>query len=1116
MKKKLTEMIQHRPVVLDGAMGTEIQQADLDESDWRGAKGCSEILNRSRPRIIRGIHADYASAGSDLLTTNTFGCLPWVLSEYRLQDDLEALTAAGACLAREAADGAENQPAVIGSLGPGTKLASLGQIGFDEMHQGYFRAATVLLENGVDAIMLETCQDPLQIKAGLCAVGDAMSDRGIEVPIMVSVTIETTGTMLIGTDVETIAAIMAPFPLFSLGINCGMGPSDMKPYLQRLSAVWDRPISVHANAGMPENVDGRTVYPMAPDEFSRYERAFADIDGVTIIGGCCGTTPEHTRRLANTLNGVTLRPPAGEQSPALAGLFSISELTQQPPPFYVGERANATGSKAFQNILLREDYDGALRVGQEQVRSGAHALDVSVGFAGRDEDADMREIVSRYAQKIPLPLMIDSTKPEIIEETLKRVGGRPIINSANFEQGEKRFDTVCRLARRYGAALVCLVIDEKGMALSVERKLEIAERIRNRAVAEHGLSPNDLVFDLLTFTVGSGSQEYRTAAADTIEAIRRLRERYPDTMTVLGLSNVSFGLSGASREVLNSVFLHHAVEAGLTMCIVNVKKIMPYHQIGETDRQVCEDLIYNRRPGEADPLMTFIEHFRGHEGVQVNEAQRLEGLSDEDVIQRLIIEGSTERLTVTLDRLLQTVPPTDIINKMLIAGMRTVGELFGKGEIQLPFVLQSAEVMKTAIDYIEPYLDKTDRDKAPLILLCTVAGDVHDIGKNLVDIILRNNGYRVENIGIKVPVDRIIEKIDELSPAAVGMSGLLVKSTAVMRDNLSAMRERGCRLPVLLGGAALTRKYVESTCREAYGSDVVYCRDAFDGLAVMDKIQREEPLRADAVREGGQKKKETKTAAAGRVPFDHTDVPVPPFWGRQELTVDRPDEIFDCIDRNALIKGRWGYRRRKQAFHEYKRILEGEVGGLLRDWRRRLVAEGLFRPRAVYGYYRAAAEGDTARLSDERGRSLAVLSFGRQRADRGLSIADYLAEADDVIALSTVTAGQTMVDFEHRLYDEGRYKDYHLVHGLSVELAEALAQWVHQRVRAELSLSPDRGKRYSFGYPACPDIAQNDTVLDLLAADRIGITVTKEHEMTPECSTSAVIIHHEAAEYFSI
>lgn len=824
-KEYILETIKKRPLIIDGAMGTQLQQRDeqIPKKAWEGNEGCNELLNVTCPEVLSNIFKAYLTAGADFITTNTFGSFSWVLDEYQIGHRAYELTKAGAQLVKkecEKVSTPEHPRFVLGSVGPGTKLPSLGHIAYDEMYKGYTEFCLALIDGGVDVFLLETCQDPLQIKAALHACQEASHQRGKEIPIMVSVTIELSGTMLIGTDAPTIATILEPFDILSLGFNCGTGPDQVLKHVKTLSELWHKPISIHANAGLPQNRGGYTYYPMGPDEFADKQEEFMAFDGVSFLGGCCGTTPQHIRALVNRVEKLTPKTATGKQQNSLASLFSTVPLMQEPAPLLIGERSNATGSKAFRELLLAEDYEGTLSVGQQQVRAGAHVLDVSVGFAGRDETKDMNSVMRLYAQKIALPIMPDSTQTPALEEALKLIGGKPIINSVNLEDGIEKFDAVCQLAKKYGAALVCLTIDEIGMAKSVERKLEVAERIYELATQKHGINPENLVFDLLTFTLGSGDEEYFDAGINTIEAIRQLRLRHPEVGATLGLSNISFGLDKDARPYLNSMFLHHCIEAGLTSVIINVKHIIPLNKITQEEQDICNNLIFNKKPKGA-ALFEFIEHFSTKEAVDndVEDAAYLL-MSHEEKIAKLLMDGDKERMIPLVEEARQSIAPEKIVNEILIDAMKVVGELFGSGQMQLPFVLQSAETMKKTVDYLNPYLPKVDKAVDTTLILGTVKGDVHDVGKNLVDIILSNNGFKVINLGIKVDLDKFINTLKETNASALGMSGLLVKSTQVMKENLETLKAADIKIPILLGGAALTRAFIDDFCRPFYDGPI--------------------------------------------------------------------------------------------------------------------------------------------------------------------------------------------------------------------------------------------------------------------------------------------------------
>ena len=1159
---KITELIQKKIIIIDGAMGTQIQSMEIPDEAWEGKEGCNELLNATAPDLIRRIHERYAMAGADLIKSNTFGSMEWVLDEYGLGERAYELSKKGCELVKsvcEAYSTPDKPRFCLGSIGPGTKLPSLGHITYDEMYAGYKTMAEGMIDGGVDIFLLETCQDPLQIKAALHACTDAAEEKGVQIPVMVSVTIELSGSMLIGTDAATIATIMEPFDILSLGFNCGTGPEQVEKHVKTLSEVWHKPISVHANAGLPQNRGGYTYYPMGPEEFARLQKGFTKYDGVTFLGGCCGTTPQHIKALADAVEGIVPKRATGSHPTSLASLFNSVTLMQDPPPLLIGERANATGSKAFRELLLAEDYEGTLTVGQQQVRAGAHVLDVSVGFAGRDETKDMREVMSLYAQKIPLPLMPDSTQTKALETALKCIGGKPIINSVNLEDGIEKFDAVCRLARRYGTSLVCLTIDEKGMAKTVERKLEVAERIYELATKKHGMKPEDLVFDVLTFTVGSGDEEYRDAAVQTIEAIRELRRRHPEVGTTLGLSNISFGLDKDARPYLNSVFLHHCLEAGLTSVIINVKHIIPMNKISEEDRKVCEDLLFDRRE-EGDPLFRFIEHFSKKEAVdQGAEDEAYLKMSDEEKIHKLLLDGDKERMIPLVEEVRHRIPPEKIVNEILIDAMKVVGELFGSGQMQLPFVLQSAETMKAAVDHLQPYLPKKEKASDTTLVLGTVKGDVHDVGKNLVDIILSNNGFKVINLGIKVEIEEFFKAAQEHKADAIGFSGLLVKSTQVMKENLEVMKQKGLDIPVLMGGAALTKGFVDDYCRPIYDGPIFYCRDAFDGVVAMGRIEEgnfDTRLAGDMNDEEEtvvvKEKKEVVIPPFEEIPMPSRDVriPIPPFWGRRVMTKADfdPAIAFEWLNHRMLFKQRWGYRSKGMTKEAYEKQLEEVVWPAYERLKRQFLEEGLFDPTIIYGYYPCRSDDTTLLIFDESegwhrdedadrepleyvmGRAKEQMTFPRQHKKPWRCLADYFhRDRHDVVAFTTVSAGSRISEYERKLYDEGKFHEYYLVHGLGVELAEALAEVAHKQIRLDLGIAENeghtlrdvkmrgyRGARYSPGYPACPDLELNGPIFRLLKPEDYGIKLSETWQIHPEQSTAAIVVHHPEAMYYSI
>ncbi|MDY7027401.1 MAG: homocysteine S-methyltransferase family protein, partial [Spirochaetota bacterium] len=861
---KFAEYLKNNIILFDGAMGTEIQKIEVQDSEWGGYAGCNEMLSLSAPHHIAAVHRSYLEAGADVIETNTFGANRIVLTDYGLEERTREINRAAARLAADVRDayakeqaggtssGLRNAPRfVAGSIGPGTKLPSLGQVDFDTIHFSYLEQARGLIEGGVDLFIIETCQDILQIKAAVIAVQDALKEAGTELPIIVSMTVQNNGSMLVGSDIPSAVTALAPLGVEIIGINCATGPTEMRPHIEELSASFNGTLFCMPNAGFPVQRDGRLVYDLPPKEFADLLTSFVTDFGVDIIGGCCGSDPDFIAELRSRIPSLG-KPARGKKSrqtvsvPALSSLYSRQELRQEPAPFFVGERINSNGSKLFRTHLLEEDWDAITTMGLQQLKTGAHGIDVCAAYAGRDERRDMVEIIRRLTTHIDLPLVIDSTNPEVIEAALKLIGGRSLINSVNLENGDEHADRLFFLARRYGAAIIALTIDEQGMARGIDRKIEIARRLYDIAVKKHGLSPSDLVIDPLTFTLGSGDQELKDAGWQTIEAVSAIKRELPGVHTILGVSNISYGLSPHSREVLNSVFLSEAVQAGLDMAIVNVHKIIPIYQLSSREKQLALHLIYNR--GQSDPLLKYIDFFSKKTASTLDtRAEHFAALSPEEQVRELILEGNRTGLTDILDTMLQTIPASKIISDHLIPAMKRVGELFGEGSMQLPFVLQSAEVMKKAVDYLEPFLERHEGGPNRKIVLATVRGDVHDIGKNLVDIILSNNGYTVINLGIKVDIETIIEKTLEADADAIGMSGLLVKSTQVMKANLQEMRRRDIHLPVLLGGAALTEKFVREECAPLLNAPVCYCRDAFDGLQALDLTAGEAGPREDSV-----------------------------------------------------------------------------------------------------------------------------------------------------------------------------------------------------------------------------------------------------------------------------
>ncbi|MFY9069653.1 methionine synthase [Aliarcobacter butzleri] len=1159
MEELIKNLIDKRVLIIDGAMGTQLQIADIKKEEWffenLDLEGCNELLNLTAPHILETIHDNYAKAGADLISTNTFGSMPWVLDEYNIGHMSYELSKLGASLVKKSCEKfstPEKPRFCLASIGPGTKLPSLGHIKYDEMYEGYKIMAKGLVDGGTDIFLLETCQDPLQIKAALHALNDVAPN----IPIMVSVTIELSGTMLIGTDAMTIAAIMAPFNILSLGFNCGTGPVQVHKHVKTLSQVCKFPISVHSNAGLPQNRGGKTYYPMQPEEFTALQKEFLKINGVSFLGGCCGTTPEHIEALAKAVENEVPLKPCGFLKASLASLFNIVPLKQEPAPLLIGERSNATGSKAFRELLKANDYEGTLSVAQQQVRAGAHVIDVSVGFAGRDERFDMDEVVSLYSQKIALPLMPDSTQILALEAALKQIGGRCIINSVNLEDGIEKFDAVCSLAKKFGAALVCLVIDEIGMAKSKERKLEVAERIFDLCVNRHGFDPADLVFDMLTFTIGSGDDEYRTAGIETLEAIREFEIRHPEVGTTLGLSNISFGLATNARIYLNSIYLDHCVKAGLTSAIVNVKHILPLNKISEEDKKACDNLIFNIWENGADPLFAFIEHFSNVEGQEEQSDEEYQKLEPIEKVKKLLLDGDKERLIPLALELRHTISPEIIVNEWLIDGMKVIGELFGSGQMQLPFVLQSAETMKACVDSLNPYLPKQEKASETTLILGTVKGDVHDVGKNLVDIILSNNGFKVVNVGIKADLGQFVEELNKHNAHAIGMSGLLVKSTAVMKENLEELQKLGIKVPVLLGGAALTKNFVDEYCRTIYDGPIFYCRDAFDGVVSMQRIEKGDEnntaLAADLIERIDTSDRVEKEEIE-IPPYEEISMPergkfvFPPIWDRVTKRGDKLNKelIFKWINHRVLFRQRWGYKRGKQtpeAFMKYERdVVEPTYEALKAE----LVDKDIFDPIAIYAYYPCISFDNKLYIFDKKhlfnsleesknipplSEAIKVLEFPRQKRKPFRCIPDFFAnDRLDVVAFTLASAGLKITDYERSLYDNGEFTKYYQVHGLGVELAEALAEVLHKQIRLDLDIVPNEGHtlndvqmkqyvgcRYSPGYAACPDLAMNRDIFDLLNPEEFGIELSETFQMHPEQTTCAIVVTNPEANYYNV
>ena len=1135
MEHPIIELARFRPVVFDGAMGTELQRRDLVAADFAGLEGLNEILVVTRPDVIIDIHRSYLAAGADVIETDSFGANAIVLREYGQETRARELSRVSAQLARRAADDASRpgRPRFVsGSVGPGTRLPSLGQIGFEDMYASYRDQFAGLLEGGVDLFQVETCQDPLQAKIAVLAARDAMDQAGREIPVFVQVTFDRNGLMLLGTDPMAAVVTLTNLPgVSAFGINCATGPEDMHRVLSELSRICPLPLSVLPNAGLPENIDGRLSYRLTPDDFASQVAAFVTELGVCFVGGCCGTTPAHIAALSKALEGVAPGSRNPVLPPAASSLFCAVPFAQEPRPLILGERTNANGSKAFRDRLAAEDMDGMVSIARDQQAEGAHLLDVCLAMVGRDEAADARALVPRLREVVEAPMVYDSTEIDAMEVALREYPGRAVLNSVNFEDGGARLDRVAAMARRHGAALVGLTIDETGMAMTVDRKLEVAKRLVDRLVSVHGFAPQDLFLDVLTFTLGSGDPSLRDAGARTLDAIRLVKKDLPGVFTSLGVSNISFGLSPAARRVLNSVFLGHALDAGLDAAIMNAGRVLPLAEIPADKRRLADDLVFGRHVGR-DPLELFLEAFEGASADGNFDPAQVLALSAAERLHRCVLRGDRTGLEAALEEELSVRTPMAIVTEVLLPAMKVVGERFGRGEMQLPFVLRSAEAMKAAVRHLEPRMEKSDSAPRGTLVLATVAGDVHDIGKNLVDILLSNNGYRVVNLGIKQPIEAILEAAASEQAQAIGLSGLLVKSTVVMRDNLIEMQRRGLRTPVLLGGAALTKRFVAEDLAARYSGSVVYCADAFDGLRVMDALVAGRLV--PAVPKAPVERAVVSRPNGVRELVAPVEAPPPvPFLGMLVHESLPATEVARYINRTSLFRMQWQFKKGGMTDDEWRRLAEGQLEPMFQERYNRYAAEGVLRPAGVRGFLPANADGDSVIVYDPDGdREVARFAFPRQAEPPYLCLADFVLPGSsgirDVLGFQASTVGSQASMREKALFEAGEYTEYLYLHGLSVELAEASAEFLHRRLRkdwgiaAEDAQSPEeiirkgyRGCRYSFGYPACPDMAGQIPLLALLKADRVGVALTETLQMVPEQSTSAIVFHHPRARYFS-
>ncbi|MGW2986903.1 methionine synthase [Streptomyces goshikiensis] len=1151
----LREALATRVVVADGAMGTMLQAQDPTLEDFQNLEGCNEVLNVTRPDIVRSVHEEYFSVGVDCVETNTFGANFAALAEYDIPERNFELSESGARIAREVADeftaATGQQRWVLGSMGPGTKLPTLGHIEYATIRDAYQTNAEGLISGGADALLVETTQDLLQTKSSIIGARRAMEALGVSVPLICSVTVETTGTMLLGSEIGAALTSLEPLGIDMIGLNCATGPAEMSEHLRYLARNSRIPLSCMPNAGLPVLGKNGAHYPLSASELADAQETFVREYGLSLVGGCCGTTPEHLRQVVERVRDLSPVTRVPQPEPGASSLYQTVPFRQDTSYMAIGERTNANGSKKFREAMLEARWDDCVEMARDQIREGAHMLDLCVDYVGRDGVADMRELAGRFATASTLPIVLDSTEVPVIQAGLEKLGGRAVINSVNYEDGdgpESRFAKVTRLAQEHGAALIALTIDEEGQARSVEHKVAIAERLIDDLTGNWGIHESDILIDTLTFTICTGQEESRKDGIATIEAIRELKRRHPDVQTTLGLSNISFGLNPAARVLLNSVFLDECVKAGLDSAIVHASKILPIARFDEEQVGTALDLIYDRRAEGYDPLQKLMALFEGvnTKSLKAGRAEELLALPLDERLQRRIIDGEKNGLEADLDEALQTRPALDIVNDTLLEGMKVVGELFGSGQMQLPFVLQSAEVMKTAVAYLEPHMEKTDDEGKGTIVLATVRGDVHDIGKNLVDIILTNNGYNVVNIGIKQPVSAILEAAEEHKADVIGMSGLLVKSTVIMKENLEELNQRklAADYPVILGGAALTRAYVEQDLHEIYEGEVRYARDAFEGLRLMDAliaVKRGVPgatlpelkQRRVAKRDTSALQVEEEQEPGGRsdVSVDNP-VPTPPFWGTRVVKGIPLKDYASWLDEGALFKGQWGLKQARAGGATYEELVENEGRPRLRGLLDKLHTENLLEAAVVYGYFPCVSKGEDLIILDDSGNERTRFTFPRQRRGRRLCLADFFRPEEsgetDVVGLQVVTVGSKIGEATAKLFESDSYRDYLELHGLSVQLAEAMAEYWHARVRAELGFGGEdpavvedmfdlkyRGARFSLGYGACPDLEDRAKIADLLQPERIGVHLSEEFQLHPEQSTDAIVIHHPEAKYFN-
>lgn len=1171
------QALREKVLIFDGAMGTSVHSYDLTLDDYENCENCPEILVASRPDVISEIHESFFKVGCDVVETCTFGGSSIVLAEFGLAERTYELNKRAASLAKEVARAysASKPRFVSGSIGPTTKIPSLGHITFEQMRASYFEQVRGLVDGGVDVLQFETGQDLLQAKAAVIAIEDYLRQIGRRVPIITQVTLEAPplGTMLVGTDISAALTTLMSYPVDVIGINCATGPREMIDPVQYLCQNAPRAVSVLPNAGLPENVNGETVYKLTPEQLADSLYSFVHEQGVNIVGGCCGTTPAHLAAVVDKIGEVAPKKREAVFVPSAASIYTSVAFDLDQPPLIVGERTNTNGSKKFKDLLQAEQIDGMVAMAREQEREGAHILDVCTAYVGRDEVADMSKFIKRLNTELQIPIMIDSTEYAVLEASLALVAGKPIVNSINLEDGEAKMLEKVALIKRYGAAAVALTIDEAGMAKSADKKLEIAKRIYDLACGQ-GLAPHDLIFDALTFTLSTGNEDDRRLGLETLEGIRLIKENLPGVKTILGVSNISFGMDPRIRRILNSVFLHHAVQYGLDMAIVNAQKILPLYKIDEVEREFHNKLIFDQRQADYDPLFALLDFYKDKgKGGATAKVERKADATIEEILKQRIIDGDRVALEVDLAKAMERYKPLEIINTILLDGMKVVGDLFGSGKMQLPFVLQSAETMKAAVAYLEPFMDKVEGSTRGTMVLATVKGDVHDIGKNLVDIILTNNGYRVINLGIKQPIENIISAAEQNKADCIGMSGLLVKSTVIMKENLAILNQRGISVPVILGGAALTRRYVEEDCRKVYKGTLYYGQDAFDDLKIMEVIATgdhsllpqppavecedlDEDDDIEEIRFGKESIVEDTVGLSSGLAFARSNVvaeaPVlPPFWGSKAVRDFDLSEVFSYLNENALIRGQFRVRQGDTSDAQYQAMVAEKITPMLLDLKQRCIEQKLLEPKAVYGYFPCRSAANQLIVYKppglESGRdfvpatSFAELEnleewlrfdFPRQQFGRHFCISDFFSDSSigyDVLPAQIVTMGECATEQAQALFAANQYSEYLYFHGLAVESAEALAELVHKRVRAELGFAHldasdrrkffqqgYRGTRYSFGYPACPNLEDQTHLFTLLKPERIEVSLSEEYQLVPEQSTSAIVVVHPDAKYFNI